>query len=437
MNVWNKVLMALVTIMCVVFAIFAANKYNLTKEREQALEKLRNDVLAAQNDVEALKYEIYGDPNKTYTTWRDGGLDTQLKHLRALQNGEFFANCKPVEARMDDAIPTVSFTVDQNYQISPFRAKTLVYLFDSGKPVKGAKGTDGDAQTAAPVDAEEDELGDEDQTVAAPYRFLGVYQVGGVTAMQVKLTVIGNPSEAEQQAVTESARNKNAWVAVVDRLPIDSPADIADIVENIPAIADSFADEARNYFVLGSYEPYDVVGGDGALIDDDELTDSHAGLRWGVNYQGLFDMRWFARDCERANIERAKLAVSNLTKVIADQYAMLGEDPTDQDVLDLEDWDLAYAAAKKNQASLKSYKALKEDADQQLATMLDYCDVVKDALAQAQEGVKACEDAIEQLTNENVEKSAAIATLQREAMRRLEAKNARETEEGDKLTINL
>ena len=56
--------MALVTIMCVVFGVFAANKYNLTKEQEGNVAKLEADLAKVQDEIQQLRYEIYGGPEK-------------------------------------------------------------------------------------------------------------------------------------------------------------------------------------------------------------------------------------------------------------------------------------------------------------------------------------------------------------------------------------
>ena len=52
--------MALITIECVVFGIFAANRYNLTKTETAKIEKLESDLAQTLEAVQKLRCELYG-----------------------------------------------------------------------------------------------------------------------------------------------------------------------------------------------------------------------------------------------------------------------------------------------------------------------------------------------------------------------------------------
>ena len=92
MNVWNKVLMALVAVVCIAFGALAANKYQLTKDNDTNIANLEKQIEDANAKIESLRREIYGGTSDNATDWRDYGLDEQLKYVRGLQRGAAFVN---------------------------------------------------------------------------------------------------------------------------------------------------------------------------------------------------------------------------------------------------------------------------------------------------------------------------------------------------------
>ena len=246
MNVWNRVLISLIAVICVVFGIFAAKKYTMTKSEETKIEESQKRLAQALAELETLKFEIYGGSmEKKVGDWIDYGLDEQLKYVRSLQRGETFINCQPVEARVqsDEGSSSLSFVVDEQYQTSSFRTGAMVYVFDSGKPFVStgesseSGESDGDESEVASAEVE---TADESGEVAAsvkPFVFLGAYRVSGVAERQVKLDSIGVSTSSELDLITASKRSGDSWVVYVDNLPIDSPKDVARFTEQYTDIA--------------------------------------------------------------------------------------------------------------------------------------------------------------------------------------------------------
>ena len=402
MNVWNKVLMALTTIACIAFAVFAANKYALTKSEESKLAKLEQELADVQKSVQDLKYEIYGSPEKKIESWRDCGLDAQLDRIRGLQNGEAYSNCRPLQARTDeDALSsTVGFSVSPKYQTSSFREGAVAFVFDSGVAyVDDASTGDEGANVAVANVAGEDA----ENAVAAtnvPFSFLGAFKVSGVSGLQVNLESIGVASVAELKGLEESAKSGRSWVVYVDRLPYDSPADLAYFYSQSP---EKYAGFGASFVAMASKSCV-------AFADTLEAT---AESRYPIDFQGKLEREWTTRDEQNVMLERNKLALNDLTNVVADQIVSLGgEIPSDvkADVEGFENWATALQNAQ-GRKNVDSYAEVNEKTRKTLAKMVEYRDLVASVLKEAQENVEECEKAVDETIAENARLASEIARV--------------------------
>ncbi len=399
MNVWNKVLMALITIECIVFGIFAANRYNVTKTETAKIEKLEADLAQTLEAVQKLRCELYGG-FESAESWTDQRLIGQLEYMRRLQNGEAFMNCQPTTANVDAQTQqtSVSFSVSAQDKTTAFRPGSIAYVFDAGAPVAAAPADD---SSAADEPAQE--------PVAAPYTFLGAFAVANATATQVNLTSVGAASAEEVKALQDSARSGNAWVVYADRLPIDSPDDVALLASENAELVAAFSDESR------AFCSKTLTVDEAALATDDSV-------RLPVDFQGSLDYQWSVRDRENIVNARRTSAIATLSNVIADQVVAIGDEPTDQKILDLDNWDAIYAAAvaRKRVDSWRENIATTRAA---LGRMNGYCDLAKKVLDAAADGVDACEKAIAQKLAENAELAAKIAWAQFAAYEKLNAQS--------------
>jgi len=410
MNVWNKVLMTLTTIACIAFAVFAANKYSLTKSEESKLAKLEQELADVQKSVQDLKYEIYGSPEKKIESWRDCGLDAQLDRVRALQNGEAYSNCRPLQARTDeDALSsTVGFSVSSNYQSSSFRTGAIAFVFDSGAVYvdESANGEEG-----ASVVAND---GENVASASAPFNFLGAFKVSGVSGAQVNLESIGVASVAELATLEESAKSGRSWVVYVDRLPYDSPDDFASFYNEAP----------EKYAGLGASATAMAAKSCVAFADALEAT---AETRFPIDFQESLEKQWTTRDEQNVMLARNTLALKDMTAVIADQLVSLGgEIPSDvkADVEAFEDWTAALQAAQARK-NVDSYTEANEKVKNLLAKMTTYRDLTASVLKNAQDDVKACEKAVDETIAENARLASEIARVQYITAEKVQEKETR------------
>ncbi len=401
MNVWNKVLMALITIECVVFGIFAANRYNVSKTETAKIEKLEADLTQTLEAVQKLRCELYGG-FETAETWVDQSLVGQMEYMRRLQNGEAFMNCQPTSASVDSQTQkaSVAFSVSAQDKTTAFRPGSIAFVFDAGAPV-----------AAAPADDTADSVADEtaQASFAAPYTFLGAFAVANATATQVDLTSVGAASAEEIKALQDSSRSGNAWVVYADRLPIDSPDDVALFAAENAELFAALSDESR------AFCSKTLTVDEAALATDDSV-------RLPVDFQGSLDYQWSVRDRENIINARRVSALATLTNVIADQVVAIGDEPTDQKILDLDNWDAIYAAAVARKR-VDSWRENIATTRASLDRMNGYCDLAKKVLDAAADGVDACEKAIAQKLAENAELAAKIAWAQFAAYEKLNAKS--------------
>lgn len=399
MNVWNKVLMALITIECIVFGIFAANRYNVTKTETAKIEKLESDLAQTLEAVQKLRCELYGG-FEAVESWTDQGLIGQLEYMHRLQNGEAFMNCQPTSANVDAQTQqaSVAFSVSEQDKTTAFRPGSIAFVFDAGSPVAAAPAAD---SAAADETAQ--------ASVAAPYTFLGAFAVASATATQVNLTSVGSASAEEIKALQDSARSGNSWVVYADRLPIDSPDDVALFASENAELVAAISDESR------AFCSKTLTVDEAALATDDTV-------RLPVDFQGSLDYQWSVRDRENIVNARRTAAVATLSNVIADQVVAIGDEPTDQRILDLDNWDAIYAAAVARKR-VDSWRENIETTRAALGRMNGYCDLAKKIFDAAEDGVAACEKAIAQKLAENAELAAKIAWAQFAAYEKLNAQS--------------
>ena len=444
MNVWNKVLMALVAVICIAFGALAAQKYQLIKDNETNIAKLEKQVEDAQAKIATLRREIYGGTVDQPADWRDFGLDEQLKYVRGLQRGSAYVNCQPVEgkktsnASSGDAM-TASIRLDSTkYQLSDFAVGSLVFLFDSGKAY-----VEGDAQENADdsavdtvADAVPDEVADvvEDVAdsvadVAAPasalphFTLLGAFTVtaSDENRSQVTMTSIGTATEEDIDALVASYRSGNSWVVYVGNLPIDSPQDVAAFVEK-EGVADNVADPDyfKRVFTLDDvHNCYDA--------DADAFKEGLSeASRFPVDFQGAIERAWAKRDAANIVRKRALVALNTLTNVIADQYVLIGRGVEDETVLDFADWDAIYESAQQRKKS-DSYAERFAKTTDDYNKMNAYCKILADLQKVADNNLATLQKSIKYLLSENAELAAKIAFAQFTALDRIELEASQKT----------
>ncbi len=412
--------MALIAIVCVVFGVFAANKYNLTKEQEGIVAKLEAELAKTRDDIQQLRYEIYGGPEKIAENWRELGLDGRLTYIRGLQNGEAFSNCQPVEARVDEekGTSTIAFAVDPQSKTTAFRAGVVAFVFDSGaaRVQKAAADASFDAEGASDSSevAAVDSTDAEALAAASPYAFLGAFKVTGANDTQVNLESIGFSSVEELTSLKDSARSGRSWVVYADRLPIDSPADLAYFESENPELVKALPATTASFVTRGlTFADVEAIGADGQIA---------AESRCPVDFQGALERGWLERDEQNVINARSAMAVETFTNIIADQYVAMGEEVKDEDVLAFKNWDDVYAAALARK-KVDSWQENIAKTKAALTRMEGYRDLVKKTLDAAEQSVADCRQAIDELIVKNAETAAKIAAAQFLALEKVEAES--------------
>ncbi len=408
MNVWNKVLYVLIAILCVVFTVFAANKYALTKAKEAEIAKQEQQIDDLQKEIAALQIAIDGDPLKKAETWADLGVRAQLDRVRGLLRGDAFVNCLPVDATeveidKDPIAQTpimgskITFTVPASYSLtafsdagdaaSSFRQNALAYVFDSGLAYvdEAVETADADAETAS-------------EAAAVAPRYLGAFKFVGAANAQAVLESVDNLTAEELEAIQESRASGRSWIVCLDRLPTDAPTNVAEL---IAADAETFAsldETTKTYFETAN--PSTQVF---------EALATAADATTAVDYQGLLARQFATRDAENLLKSRRSLALTHLTYVLVDQLVAIGAevDENMQALYTTEDFDAA--VARKRAASYEEKQATLAAA---LAKMEGYRDLAKSKLEEAQARVAECQAAVDATLAENVRLATEIAQAQ-------------------------
>lgn len=412
MNVWNKVLYALIAVLCVGFTALAANKYSLTKEWDAKIEAQNAKIALLQDEIAELKIAIDGDPLKKAETWADLGVRVQLARVRELLRGDAFVNCQPVEATTfevdkdpisQDSIlgAKISFTVPASYSLaafadagdasSTFRKGALAYVFDSGL----AYVDEAAATTEADVETE-----DAAQVAAVAPRFLGAFKFVGAADAQAVLESVDNLSADELAAIQESQKSGRSWVVCVDRLPTNAPSNVADLIAADPETFASLDETAKEYFADA---PRSIL----AVYAQGVATEAKAAP--AVDYQGLLARQFATRDAQNLLKARRSLALADLTYVLVDQLVSIGGevDEATQALYTAADFDAAVARKRST-----SYAEKQATLDAALAKMEGYRDLAKSKLEEAQARVAECQAAVDATLAENARLATEIAQAQ-------------------------
>lgn len=408
MNVWNKVLYVSIAILCVVFTVFAANKYSLTKTKEAEIAKQEQQIDDLKKEIAALQVAIDGDPLKKAETWADLGVRAQLDRVRGLLRGDAFVNCLPVDATeveidKDPIAQTpimgskITFTVPASYSLtafsdagdaaSSFRQGALAYVFDSGLAYvdETTENAEVDAETAP-------------EAAAVAPRYLGAFKFVGAANSQAVLESVDNLSAEELAAIQESRSSGRSWVVCLDRLPTDAPSNVAEL---IAADAETFAtlDETTKAYFETANPSAQVF----------EALATAADATTAVDYQGLLARQFATRDAENLLKSRRSLALTHLTYVLVDQLVAIGAevDENMQALYAAEDFDAAVARKR-----VASYEEKQATLDAALAKMEGYRDLAKSKLEEAQARVAECQAAIDATLAENARLATEIAQAQ-------------------------
>ncbi|MBQ2790273.1 MAG: hypothetical protein IJE97_11610 [Thermoguttaceae bacterium] len=407
MNVWNKVLYALIAVLCVGFTVLAANKYSMIKKNEADLAKQEAQIDELRQQIAALQIAIDGDPLKKAETWNDLGLRAQLARIRGLLRGDAFVNCQPIEATefeidkhpiTQDSIfgAKISFSVPASYSLTAFsdagaananfRNGAVAYVFDSGCVLN--------AENAEAFEEGQDAVA----TVAGDPCFLGAFKFVGAADSQAVLESVGSLTALELATLQDSQKSGRSWIVCVDRLPMDAPTNVADL---IAADAETFAsldETAKTYF--------ETVDPSARLFQ--ELADA-ADSSKAVDYQSLLARQFATREAESVLNARRALALQNLNCVLVDQLVAIGGevDETMQTLYTVEDFDAALARKR-----VRSYQEKQTLLAAELAKMEGYRDLAKSKLEEAQARVAECQAAVDATVAENLRLASTIAQAQ-------------------------
>lgn len=460
--------MILTGLLCVGWAVIASNRYNMAKTEETKIAKLESDLEAANKAVADLRAEIDGsfaDSEESPVKWSNCGLSGQLRHVRALQNGDVFLNCQAVEAKVDEEAKksSVMFRVDQSYaNLASFRNNSVVYIFDSGKPYSASAESDSEGDDAsAPVQSDDENEGTAvaQAAVQNPYVFLGAYKVekSDSGSRQVTLRSIGFASDDELQRLTAFGRSGNSLVACVNLLPVDSPNDLALFVKEFetsnPALYQSLGASARALMskataddeliktVLSEDKAKTFEDFAGSMFDSTSLfvknfadfaagkVDNIGDRRSAIDLQGLLERQWTTRDKTNLLIARKTDALRNMKSAAAQLFVLMGEKPCEgledgnadkgvktfdelvADAEQFEGWDEIFADAKAKK-SVPSYFERYEEVYKDLVKTTADVELVEKLLADAKDNNDRCQVAIDKLIAENAKTASKIAEAQ-------------------------
>ncbi len=420
--------MILTGLLCGAYAVLAANVYQYNKDSRLKIKGLEDQIAQKLEDNAKLYKEIYGgDSSVEIKSWKDCGLDCQLARLRSLEAGDVFVNCKAEQTVTDSDAKTakVSFVVDPRYKMTSFREGAVAYLFDSG--VAYARRF-ADSEESAPVAESDGEQTDADSTAvaaSAPYVFLGAFRIVGTQSSQVSLESIGDFTQAELDLLDATRKGGRSFVACVDRLPVDSPADIADFVAEKPGVVAGYRPEVAADLAKKTADVAIIaenVAADEAttLSNFDSIFANNADLRLPIAYQARLERQWTARAERGVMIERNTLALADLDSVIADQLALMGDKPSEglEDKFqarvaatsNFEGFDSAYAAAKTRRRVLPYFEKI-DATREDLSKMKSDVALVERLLAEAEQNNKDCVKAIDRLVAENSKLAADLARV--------------------------
>ena len=464
----NWVTIVLILLTGILFVVFISNRYTVGKDWEKKIDGQQKQIESRTAEVEKLKKEIYGTPLKSGEewVWSRMGLIARNDKLDSLVPGKVWTACDPGELTSSDDTSEIRMT----FTIYPGEGgartngnanvgdRDLVYIFDKGVPF-----SDGSA------DSPETPAGS-DEAASEPAKFLGVFTVDKIEAAQgdqegeytYTVKSVGVVDEAQRQLVSDSIRDRRAWIVYEGLLPIDSPSDIACWLSEYPdsPFSKNLDDADREFFQKTTYGTAgDLEEFASALAEakDDRSFRSFAEPPEGKRYPDRYDTKllreYYQRDKLNVLMARGESSRDDLDQVISDQLVMIGcpavpgteKGDAEPDLLEmfngLSEKDRA-EFEEKSETLLETYKKIgeeglahiesllpsaqngfesqtffdqKQEAAEKLRLMESQRDLVEKRLAIAKDSLGQIQDRIRYLAGENAQLARSIAEAQFEA----------------------
>ena len=416
MSIWNKVLLVLIFLTAVFYTLLVSNRYKLEKQWCEKIAGLEKNLQDQTDAVARLRIEIDGDPLKTIdpqtaASWDDLGLRAKSARLQARIRGRLWLGCHaPRSPQRENGRIQASFciaaTVDKPRQIADIQLSqnTPIYLFDSGQAYVDPAAGNNPPPAGTPTQ---------------PMAFLGVFNVDSINvdAAEINISSVGTVTDEELQRMERSVTDGHSWVVCGDRLPIDSPDDIAFWLGGADAkLLDSLPENVREHFLLPGMEIADMT------LPTGDVSDAVDGKRYPKDYEELLSNRYISRDELTLCIERRRTNVADLDSVIQTQFASIGVPEIPEETLakigskpeDAQAFAEAFAKVKEAY-KLETFIAQKDRFAGSLAAMEHQRDLVKNQLDLAQSNVKGLRARIDELLKTNCGLAVKIAKSQFEA----------------------
>lgn len=424
MNIWNKVLLVLIFLTALVYVVLVSNRFNLAKEWEEKLVKQDREIQNLSDEVAKLKVDLYGQPLKEVETWDDMGLIARMNKIHSLIPGKIWTDCLPSNVSgMDGGVIKVDFTIPptgivRQYGDMKLGTDTLIFAFDSGLPYVSESGNGGT----------------ENDSAAEPQKgqFLGFFTVDQINAETGEFNIqsIGTVIDDQKRWIQESLDAGRSWIIYEDRLPVDSPNDLAYWLAKEPdgPFAKTLSEEDKAYFSRKSLRfpslNLDELNLESAVQSGQVVPETLVvqlqnvtlpeNERLSDNYDAVLLRHYYQMDDLNVMIARATKSIDNLNHVIANQLAMIGLDAVPAEVIDQigqEAGDLLAAILPQAKGSFnaETFIQKKENAAAQLAEMESQRDLVKTRLDLTSDCVIKIGERLNYLVKENARLAQEIA----------------------------
>ncbi|MDO5553823.1 MAG: hypothetical protein Q4G68_08675 [Planctomycetia bacterium] len=436
MNIWNKVLLVLITLTGIGFMILASNRYVLQKDWATKIQNLEKKLAQAESEVQTLEQEIYGDPLKKERDWDNLPLLAQKERIRSLISGAIWVGCESQTISSQNNRVTTSFILPTQYNYAGVRPSSLVYLFDSGAPFvavassAGAEapaeaGTESEAteeasetpaepapapEVAAEVDSS-DAAAAEPAIATAPARFLGIFKIEAVNRSEINLSSVNNMTQDEIDLLDQSIKGKNSWIVCPDRPPVDSPADLKAWCGSNSEFLTMLSAEEQDFLLKDEFTP-----GEALVIGRGDMDSDHVEKRLPLDFNYLLEQGYTKRDTLTATIARKEMSLADVNLVLVEQLLTMGMDIPEvaQAVVDRAVYDAAKAEYK--HVSMTDKKTQLTAA---LASMKKQCEIVHDKLELVETTLAEMRAEIESLLAKNRDLAIGIAQSQFQAVNKI------------------
>ena len=164
----------------------------------------------------------------------------------------------------------------------------------------------------------------------------------------------------------------------------------------------------------------------------EQLFAQNADARVPVAYQSRLERQWSTRNAQNVMVARNTLALADLDNVIAEQFVLMGDKPsegleTDYEALlaatsGFEGFDAAYDAAKARKR-VSSYFEQIDATRADLAKMNADVKLVEGLLAEAEQNNEDCQAAIDDVIAENSKLASEIARVMFAVSEKLESRS--------------